>query len=347
MDESGPTVSIIVPVYSGELTLPDLIQRCLALRQQSAGLYAQLLHELIFVCDDPIDNSEAVLRAESNQHDWIRVVSLARNCGQHMATAVGMLYSSGDWILTIDEDLQHSPEILPVILRNVLQQGLDILYVKSRSSVHSKSFYRDFTSVASKWLMRTLTREDYSIVSSFRLLRGVIGRAIAISIDSQSYLDAALFAATGLRRRGVYSTILKDSRMSGRSGYNFKSLLRHFSRLILSAEPSGFRLLAWGLLLVSGLTLSGLGLLVLRALLAGTTYTLAPGWLSLFLLGISIHLFMLGYFVYALKMLSVLLARSAGAPAFLVISRAADKIHLIVLEKIIDAEKTLPTPLQS
>lgn len=323
----------MVPVYSGEHTLKELIGRCELFRERNAGANRQLLYELIFVCDEPIDDSQAVLAREAMDRDWIQYVSLACNRGQHMATAVGILYSSGDWILTLDEDLQHPPEILPELLYQALVNSCDLIYAKSWTRVHSKSIYRDLTSRLSKTLMKLFTREDYSIVSSLRLIRAELARSMAPSIDSHSYLDASLFAVISKKRRMVCYASFHDTRTESRSGYSFIKLLRHFSRLLLSAEPSGFRVLLVLIFILTVPVMAGLGLWLLKAFSSGAASQIAPGWLSLFFLGVSIHIFLLGYFIFALKMLAVLQARSSGLPPFMVINRAVDAGHLAYLQQ--------------
>jgi glycosyltransferase involved in cell wall biosynthesis len=196
MEPVCPLVSVVVPVYAGHRTLPDLIKRCTAIRDGHGDIPSTLLHELIFVCDEPIDGSESLLVAAAKKLDWIKVISLARNSGQHLATAVGILYSSGDWVLTVDEDLQHPPEMMAQTLIEALDQGLDLLYIKSSTRIHASSIYRDFASNTSKLCMRVFTRDDYSIISSFRLIRGEVARSIAVSVDGKSYLDAVLFSVT-------------------------------------------------------------------------------------------------------------------------------------------------------
>lgn len=326
MEPVCPFVSVVVPVYAGQRTLPDLIKRCTAIRDGHGGIPRDLLHELIFVCDEPIDGSESLLVEAAKQLDWVRVISLARNSGQHLATAVGILYSSGDWILTLDEDLQHPPEMMAQPLIEALDQGLDLLYIKSTTRVHASSLYRDFASRASKLCMRIITRDDYSMVSSFRLIRGEVARSIAISVDGKSYLDAVLFSVTSAKRRSVSYSEFSDLRDANGSGYSLKKLLRHYGRLIMSAEFSGLRMLTTlGFLVGVPLLVLMLVLLVVGWLTG--TQQIAPGWLSLFFLGVSMNVFLLVYAVYSLKLLSVLFLRSSGSPQFLVISREVDALH--------------------
>ncbi|MFN9692367.1 MAG: glycosyltransferase [Synechococcaceae cyanobacterium] len=327
-----PLVSVVVPVYAGRDSIPNLITRCETLRRGTHELPAGVLNELIFVCDEPIDDSESILRHASDQRHWLQVISLARNGGQHLATAVGILYSSGDWILTIDEDLQHPPELLGTALEAALSRSLDILYIRSTERVHTSSVYRDITSRASKMLLRLFTLEDYSGISSFRLIRGEIGRAVAISIDDKSYLDAVLFAATSKRRRGVLHASFTDARKDGISGYNLPKLIRHYGRFIMSAEFSGLQLLNSLGILVAGTLLLLLAGYVVLSLLQGVQQV-TRGWLSLFSLGLTTVAFIVAFGIYTIKLISVLFQRSTGLAPFLVIDRQLDSVHLTWLAR--------------
>jgi len=322
-----PLVTIVVPVYSGLRSLPELLRRCESLRQGLGDVPKGLLHEVIFVCDEPMDGSDAFLLEQARHKGWVQVVSLARNGGQHLATAVGILYSSGDWILTIDEDLQHPLELVTQVLSEALHHGMDLIYVKSTTRVHASSIYRDMTSNASRICMKLFTREDYSIISSFRMIRGEVGRAIAISIDERSYLDASLFSVTSARRRSVFYATLSDHRVAGGSGYSIKKLLRHFGRLIMSAEFSGLRMMTTLGLVIGVPLLVLMTLLLVLGSLQGTRQ-IAPGWLSLFFLGVTTISMLMVYAVYSLKLLSVLFLRSSGSPQFLVVRRELDQSHL-------------------
>jgi glycosyltransferase involved in cell wall biosynthesis len=293
-----------------------------------------LIHELIFVCDEPVDNSEQLLLDLCKHHDWLQVISLARNSGQHLATAVGILYSSGDWVLTIDEDLQHPPEMLPQLLIYALENRSDLVYVRSFTRVHSSSLYRDFTSWASKLCMKIFTRDDYTSISSFRLIRGEIARTVASSIDPKSYLDASLFSVTSVKRRAVFQSSFQDQRGNRNSGYSLKKLVRHYVRLIMSAELSGFRLFGFLAFIIVSPLVAMMFMLLFSGWISGIR-EVAPGWLSLFFLGVLMNMFLLVYSVYSLKLLSVLFARSTGCPSFMVINRELDFAHLSFLRGLV------------
>src|SRR5690349_13842441 len=107
------TVSFVTPVYSGEAHLPALVSRQEEARAalEKSGLAVRHV-ESIFVCDEPIDGSARVLAELAKTRPWITVLHLGKNMGQHGATAAGLLHSSGDWVVTMDEDGQHDPVLV-------------------------------------------------------------------------------------------------------------------------------------------------------------------------------------------------------------------------------------------
>jgi len=319
-----PAVSIVVPVYRGGSYLYRIVESCRRLR----SVHSNLACELIFVCDDPVDDSSEKAFSLQCSEPWIRVVNLAANSGQHVATAAGLLYSSGDWVLSLDEDLQFNPEESPYMLRQALRDGLDLVYARNKDSQRGPhSTIRNFFSSASKLLMGFITRDDYTSISSFRLIRSEIAQSIAFTIDNHSFLDASLFSVTSERRRGVYTTKLIDTRPRNASGYSFRRLLRHYVRFISSANISSFSLLVVVFSISTLAVFSGVVAQLLIGI-AGGSQSIAPGWASQ--IGITSTLFGLafGYLTGCIKLLSILVQRSSGMPNFTPVDRSKDSEQL-------------------
>jgi len=327
-----PTISIVVPVYSGAKTLAELASRCAELKSVHPDDGLDPIKDLIFVCDEPIDDSIDVIHNLEKAFPWIRVVQLARNSGQHLATAVGMMISSSDWVLTIDEDLQHPPEVIYEALHCALSLSADVVYIRSSSVVHRGSFYRDITSCVSKKTLRLLTKQEYADISSFRLVRGEIARVVGHTLDRHSYLDATLFAATSRRRRTVLRSSFADTRTE-QSGYHLSNLLRHYGRLISSAELSGLQLLS-SLFLAFMVPIIMIVSIYLLSALVHSVQAVAPGWLSLFTMILALGLLVMSMGAYTLKLLSVLISRSGGLPPFMVVDRSLDQLHFNSLQEL-------------
>jgi polyisoprenyl-phosphate glycosyltransferase len=281
------------------------------------------LCEAIFVCDEPKDQSVAVLRELSQSYSFVKIIELSANRGQHLATAAGILSAMGEWIATLDEDLQHRPALLPTLLKEATGRGLDVIYCKTTIPVHSASPYRDFFSRLAKASITFLTGYDFFIVSSFRIVRGSIARAAAVCMDQFQYLDSNIFFLTSPRRRSSLSSQLQDIRPSGTSGYTISKLLSHYSRLIFSSAISGRKSLLVILLPAMIILILAPSLFLSRALISGI-YSVSPGWASVFL-GIIILIGMASLSLALItKMTSILAVRTLAFPPYLVLDRATD-----------------------
>jgi glycosyltransferase involved in cell wall biosynthesis len=320
------TLSVVVPVYSGSEFLGTLVSLLDALRQDWDRTGAPfVLAEAIFVDDAAIDASGPLIDRLAKDHPWIVPLHLSRSFGQHPATIVGILHSAGDWVVTLDEDLQHLPEVIPHLLRKAMADHADIVYAKPASAVH-QSLLRDWSSRGFKRLMRWLTENpNLPSFNSFRLIRGPLARAAASVCSHDTYLDVTLGWFT--QRIGLVRATLKDRRFirAKRSGYSIRSLFSHGWRMIFSSQ---IKLLRIG---------SVLGFLAMLLTIVAAVYFLllryfAPmsievqGWTSL-ILAISffggLSAFMLGI---ALQYLSSMMLRVHGKPTYFTIDRSADAV---------------------
>ena len=104
-------VSIVIPVYAGETSLPTLIKEIAPLTQPQAtpGGNSFLICEVLLVHDCGPDRSDRTLQALAIEYPFVQPVWLSRNYGQHAATMAGMASATGDWVVTIDEDGQQDP----------------------------------------------------------------------------------------------------------------------------------------------------------------------------------------------------------------------------------------------
>jgi len=123
------TVSVVIPVFNEEAGLQSLFDRIYPVLDQLARKY-----EIIFVDDGSSDRSVAVLRGQfAKRPDTTRVVVLARNVGQHMAIMAGFAQTRGDYIITLDADLQNPPEEISKIVA-AMDQGADVVGTLERSA---------------------------------------------------------------------------------------------------------------------------------------------------------------------------------------------------------------------
>lgn len=322
------SLSVVIPVYQGELFLEELAAALADLKAELEAMQRPIsLVEAIFVDDEAIDNSAEILDALQERHPWIAAVHLSRNVGQHSATVAGILRSCGDWVATIDEDLQHHPQYLVQLLKQAIEHHYDIVYAKPESAVH-ESMLRDLSSRTVKRLFSLLTRNPHvPKFNSFRMIRGPLARAAASLATERTYFDIALTWFSN--RIGELTLPLKDHRyvQRGASGYNLKSLARHAVRLALGCE---LRILRAGTLI--GLATLSVSILLSTVVLVQKLFfpetVNLPGWSSLMLAVLFLGGLVSSLVGISLEYLSVLVLQALGKPTYYVVDRSLDDVVL-------------------
>jgi dolichol-phosphate mannosyltransferase len=111
VDKKMKLVSIVVPVYNEEENIRHFYG---AVCENMAGLDYDF--ELIFVDDGSKDRSRAILRELEKEDSRVQPIFLARNFGHQLALTCGLDHADGDAVVTMDGDMQHPPELIPVLL---------------------------------------------------------------------------------------------------------------------------------------------------------------------------------------------------------------------------------------
>lgn len=237
-------LSIIVPVYNSEGSLPLLVER---IGTHLLKRYGPL--ELILVNDASRDGSRDAMERLGARYPWVRGINLMRNYGQHNATLCGIRAARYPLTITMDDDLQNPPEEAPKLIAR-LEEGFDVVYGTPERESHG--WLRDAASVVTKFaLERAMGAETARNVSAFRCFRTPVRRAFAdyrgafVSIDVLLTWGATRFASVRVRN---------DRRAIGESNYTVGKLAAHamnmmtgFSTLPLQvASLAGFGFMFFG-----------------------------------------------------------------------------------------------------
>ena len=252
------SISVVVPVYQGERTLEALVDEIepLTRPQRTRAGHLFRVRELIFVHDDAVDRSDVVLEQLASRHRFIRLLWLSRNFGQHPATLAGMASSTGDWIVTLDEDGQQNPAEIGALLDTAIEGDASLVYgLPTNRPPHG--FVRNAASAFAKWVFRRLLGNVMlGRFNSFRLIDGQIARSLAAFCGSEVYLDVAL--SWVVRKSASCPVLLREER-GRRSGYTFRKLFSHMWRMFLTSGTKPLRLISilGCLSIVAGLAFSG------------------------------------------------------------------------------------------
>jgi glycosyltransferase involved in cell wall biosynthesis len=313
-------VSIVIPVYQGEHTLKGLVQEIalLSVPTRTPAGHEFLVTEVLLVNDHGPDRSDEVIRELAAAYKFIRPVWLSRNFGQHPATMAGMASSSGDWIVTMDEDGQHDPANVGDFLDVALQEGAQLVYADPVNRP-PHNVLRNGSSRLAKWVFSTfLTGKSEATFQSYRMVLGEIGRSVAAYAGSGVYLDVAMGWVAG--PPAACPVRLREE--GGRaSGYSTRALLSHFVHLVLSSGTRALRMVSalGALFAVVGIGYA-LYLLVVRI----TSSTTPQGWTStmvVVLVSTGAILFSLGVIA---EYLGVAVNMAMGKPLYLIVGDPKD-----------------------
>ena len=118
-----PELSVVIPMYNEEEVLPLLVERLRPLLDGMGTTY-----EVVAVDDGSADLTAALLQRYHREWSQLRVVRLRANAGHQAAISAGLVSALGDYVVTIDADLQDPPEIIPQMLAAAKDDGVDVVY---------------------------------------------------------------------------------------------------------------------------------------------------------------------------------------------------------------------------
>lgn len=263
-----PNISVVIPTFNSEGFLDLIVRRVL-----DALNKLDFSYELILVDDGSTDNTWKILAGLSAVNHGILGIRLKRNCGQHSATMCGIRHASGNTIVTLDDDLQHDPDLIHLLLEPVLDLDFEAAFAVFPKK--SASFTRKCGSTLIQRIYRWVGHVDKDTrVSSFRSM----SRSVADSVSKSNIVDPVInveIVRVATRIKNV--NLPHHDSVRKRSGYSVRQILQLTHRIIFnySLMPLKFvsRTMAFSALLLAVFA----GSVVLKVWLEGSS---VPGWAS-------------------------------------------------------------------
>ena len=122
MEEKKLDVSVVVPLYNEEESLPELVAWIDRVAKEH-----KLSYEVIMIDDGSTDGSWEVVEKLATQYDTVRGIAFRRNYGKSAALYCGFEAAEGEVVITMDADLQDSPDEIPELRRMILEEGYDLV----------------------------------------------------------------------------------------------------------------------------------------------------------------------------------------------------------------------------
>ncbi len=265
--------SIVVPVYNSEHTIEELYRRlCTVFEQEIKEPF-----ELLLVDDSSRDASWSIMQRLHKADSRVKIFQMAKNFGQHPALLCGFHYVQGDFVITMDDDLQHPPEELPKMIR-VMNEREDVDVILARYENRKHNLIRRIGTRISVYMTTKMLNKDPNLeITSFRLMRRFIVDAIKDTSVHAPQIGNLLVSASN---RIINVDVRHDARAFGKSGYSFKELKRELLYDIMTHTALPL-IIVRNIGLFTFLISVFLGIVFLIQYLLGMISV--PGWTSLIL----------------------------------------------------------------
>ena len=232
MKNKKPSLSIVIPVYNSEKSLPLLLDSLNKNLPEMASEY-----EVILINDGSQDQSWMVVQELVSKYKNVIGTNMMRNYGQHNALLCGIRQAKYDIVVTLDDDLQHDPALIPVLLAK-LDEGNEVVYGAPAAEKHG--IWRDLASVITKATLSTvMNAKSARHVSAFRVFYTYLRDAFANYQGPSVSLDVLLTWGTS---KFGYVEIPHHKREIGKSNYTFRKLVVHALNLLTGFSTIPLRL---------------------------------------------------------------------------------------------------------
>jgi len=272
MSHKNVKYSVVIPTYRGAQTLRELIERLIRVMNQVGESY-----EVVFVDDASPDDSWEILTEQSVLHPQLRASRLMYNVGQFHALMCGFENARGEYVITMDDDLQNPPEEIPKLI-GAMEANPELDGVIGAYEKKEHSAARNMGTLLIDYANRLASGKDPELrTTSFRLLRKRLVETIAAH-KTMNPVMGALVVQSSKRLKNV--TVTHHPRRAGRSNYTFLGLMKLAADAIFNFSVLPLRIMSFvGIL--SAILSAALGSYYVARYLSGNV---TPGFTTLALL---------------------------------------------------------------
>ena len=219
MDRIMPEYSIVIPVYNSGPWLDELIMRIgEVMRQEAPDRF-----EVILVNDcSPDAVTWMSIQHNAKKYSWVRGFNLLYNVGQFKAIMCGMEKARGQFVITMDDDLQHPPEEIPKLI-HAINSDENVLCIMARYESKQHSLLKNAGSLLFQKMITLIYGKPHKIqTTSFRILRKELVEVLLAYRTTKPQISPLIVSITH-KIKNV--TVRHEPRKNGNSGYSLKKLM--------------------------------------------------------------------------------------------------------------------------
>lgn len=307
-------VSVVVPCYRSAATLPRLVEGLMQTLPDVTTAF-----EIVLVVDGSPDDTWQVASQLANKYPETRALRLARNYGQHNALIAGVRSARYEVVVTMDDDLQHPPDQVPVLLA-ALTDDVDLVY-----GIPAEEEHGVFRSLASRMVKSAMASalevQSARSISAFRAFRSFLRDGFDGLNGPHASVDVALSWST---TRIAETVVRMEDRAEGKSNYTSALLMKHALNMLTGYSTKPLRLVGYLGFLCAALGVVLFGLIIYKYATGSTTvagFTTIASMVALFSGAQMLALGVLGEYVGRLH------SDSMGRPTYVIRERTDRDAH--------------------
>jgi len=212
-------LSIVIPVYNSEKTIEEVVNE---IEIAVSKLNSKYDLEIVLVNDYSKDNSLQVCKNICRHKPFVKLISFSKNFGQHNALMAGIKIASGDYIISMDDDLQTPPTEMHKLIDELENNNHDVVFAKYKTE--NKSIFRVFGSFVNDLMANALAEKPKNItINSYFIMKRYIANEIIKYEHAYPYIIGLIFRVT----QNVGNILIEHrDRKIGKTNYTLKKLLQ-------------------------------------------------------------------------------------------------------------------------
>lgn len=224
MPAKPPLLSLVIPVYNEEKTIPELVKRLRVLLGilKEKHRFGKEDAEILFVNDGSRDDTFDVLKKFCESEPGFFLLNLSRNYGHQLAITAGIDTARGETVAVMDGDLQDPPEFVAELYAK-MSEGYDVVYAR-RKKREGESFFKLVTAHVFYRILKKITRFDIPIdTGDFRIMSRRV-TDVLVSMREQHRYIRGLIAWIGFKQTGLEYD--RDERFDGETKFSVSKMLK-------------------------------------------------------------------------------------------------------------------------
>ena len=270
---SNSELSIVIPCYNSEKSLLELNNKLVTTLSSM-----NISYEIIYINDCSRDDTISILKKITSDNSHVKVIDLMFNIGQFRTLYCALELANGEYILTMDDDLQHPPEEIPKLYNHIKKNNnLDAVFGAYKIKEHS--YFRNLGTSLIKYINEKIyTKPKNLTMSSFRIMTKKLVKTILNHKTISPVLGAIILKST---KRIENVEVEHHQRQYGKSNYNFLKLIKTTLDNVLNFSSLPLQIIS---LIGIGVSFISFLFSIFYLLLYFFTGGGVPGWTSIMVL---------------------------------------------------------------